>query len=73
MGKHTILLVQPTRQASTRTFYDYPSVNEAVDCACLGLACLRVGVGGCIRTRTMRCAAALPCQSTHTHVTSGLT
>jgi hypothetical protein len=32
MGKHTILLVQP-RERATRTFYDYPSVSEAVDCA----------------------------------------
>jgi len=32
MGKHTILLVQPTRAPATRTFYDYPSVSEAVDC-----------------------------------------
>ena len=31
MGKHTILLVQPTAGPSSRTYYDARSVVEAID------------------------------------------
>lgn len=31
MGKHTILLLQATPSTTTRTFHDFPSVNEAMD------------------------------------------
>jgi hypothetical protein len=30
-SRHTILLVQPTRAASSRTFFDFPTVYEAMD------------------------------------------
>ncbi|GAB5030865.1 enhancer of rudimentary homolog [Nannochloropsis oceanica] len=30
-SRHTILLVQPTRVAASRTFFDFPTVYEAMD------------------------------------------
>jgi len=30
-GRHTIILMQPSQNRSTRTFMDYDSVNHALD------------------------------------------
>jgi len=34
MGKHTIVLIQPTRNVASRTFMDYESVEAAMDGLC---------------------------------------
>lgn len=33
-SRHTILLVQPTRAPASRTFFDFPTVYEAMDGTC---------------------------------------
>ncbi|XP_066343198.1 enhancer of rudimentary homolog [Miscanthus floridulus] len=33
-GRHTIILMQPSQNRSTRTFMDYDSVNHALDGIC---------------------------------------
>lgn len=60
MGKHTILLVQPNPSPASRTFSDFPTINEAADGK--GLSMAQGVMGGWMRAAVLcvYCALCFP-------------